>query len=50
MVKHHFMAKRKLTNQTAQFSVLVFSSMLTSVSATSIAKELTMKTSLVCDC
>ena len=46
MVELHLMAKKKLTNQAAQFSLLVFSSMIISVSATFTAKESATKTSL----
>ena len=48
--KLRLMAKTKLTQQTAQFSLLVISSMITSVSATFTAKELATKTSLTRDC
>ena len=50
MVKCHLTEKRKLTQQTAQFAFLVFSSMITSMSATSVTMELATKTGLVWAC
>lgn len=44
LVKLHLMAKQQLTNQTAQFGLLVFSSVITSASATFTAKGLAIET------
>ena len=45
-VKLHLMAKQQPTNQATQFSLFVFSSVITSASATFTAKELATDPSL----